>query len=149
MTKFLFSKIVSGQRDEIFSHSVDVENFHKIMPKQFKELKILKKDGNVIMAEENLRFLYTSSKLTTKHEIIYPDTHKISILGGPAKGTIFLERYQKIMDGTKIDIKVDFNLVWPYKLLLPFISPLIKKSMEKTFHEFIDVMNSLSSKNYH
>lgn len=147
MTKFSFSKTTTLPRDKIFSYSIDVENFNKIMPAQFKNIKILKKDKNQILVEEELKFLGISFTVKTRHEVIYPDTHKITILDGLAKDSVFLEHYLVTENGTSIIIDVDFILSWPFKIILPFIKNLVRKNMKRTFEEFIENMSSIVAKN--
>ena len=43
MPKFQFRKIVDIERDKIFQISTDYENFTKVLPAYFKELKIIEK----------------------------------------------------------------------------------------------------------
>ena len=57
MPQFEFIKIVDVKRDLIFQISTDYENFTKILPDNFKELKIIKKTDSVAIIQEKLQFL--------------------------------------------------------------------------------------------
>lgn len=50
------------KRDVLFQISTDIENFHKIMPKYFKSLKIISNSSNEIIVLESIDFLVEKSK---------------------------------------------------------------------------------------
>ena len=100
------------ERDLIFSISTDVENFHKIMPKYFKSLKIISDSLNEKIVLESIDFLGRKIKIKTKHVIVKPNVHKVFILTGPVRGTSFIETYDSTLSGTSISILVDLKLTW-------------------------------------
>ena len=96
MPKFEFSKIVDVQRDLIFQISTDYENFTKVLPAYFKELKIVEKNGDSTKIQEKLQFLGKTVDVLTEHVIEKPDRHIVRMLDGQAKGTVFDEKYINI-----------------------------------------------------
>ena len=102
MPKFEFIKTVHVERDLIFQISTDYSNFPKILPKYFKELKIVKKNGNSTIIQEKLQFLGRTVDVLTEHIVEKPDRHVIRMLDGQAKGTIFDEKYEIDGEHTKI-----------------------------------------------
>ena len=124
------------KRDIIFEISTDVENFHKIMPKYFKSLKIIDNSTNEKIVLESINFLGRKIKIKTKHIILKPDVHKVFILTGPAKGTSFIETYSSSSTGTDISILVDLKLNGILKLI-PFLKILLLKRMNSVMSEFI------------
>ena len=123
-------------RDIIFKISTDVENFHKIMPKYFKSLKIITNSLNEKVVLESIHFLGRKIKIKTKHIIINPNIHKVFILTGPVSGTSFIETYDSTLSGTDISILVDLKLHGILKLI-PFLKILILKRMNSVMSEFI------------
>ena len=124
------------ERDLIFSISTDVENFHKIMPKYFKSLKIISDSLNEKIVLESIDFLGRKIKIKTKHMIVKPNVHKVFILTGPVRGTSFIETYDSTLSGTSISILVDLKLHGILKLI-PFLKILVLKKMNSVMSEFI------------
>ena len=124
------------ERDLIFSISTDVENFHKIMPKYFKSLKIISDSLNEKIVLESIDFLGRKIKIKTKHVIVKPNVHKVFILTGPVRGTSFIETYDSTLSGTSISILVDLKLHGILKLI-PFLKILMLKRMNSVMSEFI------------
>ena len=131
------------KRDIIFEISTDVENFHKIMPKYFKSLKIIDNSTNEKIVLESINFLGRKIKIKTKHIILKPDVHKVFILTGPARGTTFIETYSSSSTGTDISILVDLKLNGILKLI-PFLKILLLKRMNSVMSEFIVCAESYS-----
>ena len=123
-------------RDIIFKISTDVENFHKIMPKYFKSLKIISDSLNEKIVLESIDFLGRKIKIKTKHVIVKPNVHKVFILTGPVRGTSFIETYDSTLSGTSISILVDLKLHGILKLI-PFLKILVLKKMNSVMSEFI------------
>lgn len=124
------------ERDVIFKISTDVENFHKIMPKYFKSLKIISNSLNEKIVLESIRFMRTKIEIKTKHVIVEPNVHKVFILSGPSKGTSFIETYDSNSMGTDISIIVDLKLNGVLNLI-PFLKILLLKRMNSVMSEFI------------
>jgi len=133
-------------RDILFKISTDVENFHKIMPKYFKSLKIITNSLNEKVVLEYIDFLGRKIKIKTKHVIVKPNIHKVFILTGPVRGTSFIETYDSILSGTSISILVDLKLHGILKLI-PFLKILILKRMNSVMSEFIICAEIYSNSN--
>ena len=131
----------------IFQISTDVENFHKIMPKYFKSLKIISNSLTEKIVLESIDFLGMKIKIKTKHIILKPNVHKVFILSGPAKGTSFIETYNSNSTGTDISILVDLKLNGFLKLI-PFLKILLLKRMNSIMSEFIICAESYSKSSY-
>ena len=127
----------------IFQISTDVENFHKIMPKYFKSLKIISNSLTEKIVLESIDFLGMKIKIKTKHIILKPNVHKVFILTGPAKGTSFIETYSPSSTGTDISILVHLKLNGFLKLI-PFLKILLLKRMNSVMSEFIICAESYS-----
>ena len=146
MSSFNLIQKSNLERDVIFAISTDVKNFHKIMPKYFKSLKIVSSSLNEITVLESINFMGRKIKIKTKHEILKPDVHKVFILNGPAKGTSFIETYSSTFSGTDISIIVDLKLNG-FLRLIPFLKILLIKKMNSVMSEFIISAESYSQSN--
>jgi hypothetical protein len=127
----------------IFQISTDIENFHKIMPKYFKSLKIISNSLTEKIVLESVDFLGMKIKIKTKHIILKPNVHKVFILSGPAKGTSFIETYSPSSTGTDISILIHLKLNGFLKLI-PFLKILLLKKMTSVMSEFIICAESYS-----
>ena len=145
MSKFQFTKIIDVERDLIFQISTDYENFTKILPNYFKELKIVKQNGDTTVIQERLEFLGRDINVLTEHVIEKPDRHIGKMLDGKAKGTIFDERYE--IDGKKtiVNISVDLVLHGGLKILGTFAKGKIKENMNIVMNEFVNYAKSKSN----
>ena len=145
MSKFQFTKIIDVERDLIFQISTDYENFTKILPNYFKELKIVKQNGDTTVMQERLELLGRDINVLTEHVIEKPDRHIVKMLDGKAKGTIFDERYE--IDGKKtiVNISVDLVLHGGLKILGTFAKGKIKENMNIVMNEFVNYAKSKSN----
>ena len=142
MPKFQFRKIVDIERDKIFQISTDYENFTKVLPDHFKELKIIEKKENTTIIQEKIEFLGRTVNVLTKHMVEYPDRHIVTMLDGQAKGSVFDERYEIVGNKTKITIDVDFVLHGGLKIVGIFAKGRIKQSMNMVMDEFVNYAKS-------
>ena len=129
---FILKKKSKMKRDIMYSISIDVENFSKIMPKHFKSLRIVKRIQNEIFVDEKIYFL----NVKVKHIIIHPDIHEVHILSGMMKDTSFIEHYEKTSEGTNVTIDVSIRLNGISRILSP-LKFLFKIQMSKVMNEFI------------
>lgn len=143
MSSFNLIQKSTLEPDKIFQISTDVENFHKIMPKYFKSLKIISDSSNEKIVLESIIFLGKKIDIKTKHVIIEPNIHKVFILSGPAKGTSFIETYNLNSIGTEILIIVDLKLNGILRLI-PFLKIYLLKRMNSVMSEFIVCAESYS-----
>ena len=143
MSRFNLIQKSNLDRDAIFKISTDVENFHKVMPKYFKSLKIINSSSNETVVLESIEFVGKQIEIKTKHVIIQPNLHKVFILTGPAKDTSFIETYDSSSVGTNISIEVDLQLNGILKLV-PFLKIFLLKKMNSAMSEFIICAESYS-----
>ena len=95
MKNFILTRFTSLPQEKVFHISTDVKNFHNVMPNYFKSLYIIKQKEAEKIVIEKIKFLGIPLKIKTKHVIEKLDVHKVYILNGPTKGTVFLESYLK------------------------------------------------------
>lgn len=123
-------------RDAIFSISINIENFSKLMPQYFKSLEITKKVNSVFFVDEKISFFTKGIKIKTKHVIKNPNIHEIHILSGPLQNSSFIEAYENSSAGTEITIIVNLNFNGIFKLFYLF-KPLLENRINKIMDEFV------------
>jgi hypothetical protein len=122
--------------EDIFNISVDVANFHQVLPKYFQSLKIIKDEKHEKIVIEKISFLGFSSKIKTKHVMLPPNLHHVYILNGPLKGSSFIESYNPLKIGTEIIIDVHLKF-FGFFSGFNFLNNYIADKMHQVMNEFI------------
>lgn len=138
---FVLKKKSAVKRDTLYSISIDIENFSKIMPKHFKSLKIKSKINDEIFVDEKIYFL----NVKVKHVIQHPKIHEVHIISGMMRGTLFIEHYEETTEGTNVTINVSIKLNGIWKILLPF-GFIFRLQMSKVMDEFLNSAEQFMSK---
>ena len=139
LTKINFEKIVKAERNKVFDIAANYEQFQKIMPKYFPSIRVHSIRGNTAVVEEHVRVAGRELVIMTKHVTKYPELHEICVIGGDAKGSHIIERYESIKSGTKITVEADLNLRGSLRILAFFGKGKIKKALAKIMDEFANI----------
>jgi coenzyme Q-binding protein COQ10 len=139
MPKIHFEKIVKAERNKIFDIATNYEQFQKTMPKYFPSIRIRSTRGNITVIEEHIRILGREFVMMTKHVIQYPEIHEVFVIGGNAKGSHIVERYESVHGGTKISVDADLKLSGILKIATLFGKDKIKKGFAKIIDEFAKI----------
>ena len=139
MPKINFEKIIKADRNKVFDIAANYEQFQKILPKYFPSIRILSVRGDTSVVEEHIRIAGRELVMMTKHVTKYPELHEVFVIGGDAKGSHVIERYESIKEGTKIIVEADLNLSVPLKLIAFFGKDKIKKGFTKIMDEFAKI----------
>lgn len=122
--------------EDIFNISVDVANFHQVLPKYFQSLKVIQDEKHEKIVIEKISFLGFSSKIKTKHVILPPNLHHVYILSGPLKGSSFIESYNPLKIGTEIIIDIHLKF-FGFFSGFNFLNNYIANKMHQVMNEFI------------
>ncbi|NNL59030.1 MAG: hypothetical protein HKP31_06175 [Nitrosopumilus sp.] len=144
MSTFTMERCSSLPQNKLFELSTDVENFHNIMPENFKSLEVIKENEYGKLVIEKINFLGIPLKIKTKHIIVNPNVHEIHILSGPTKGTVFTETYVQSGNGTIVSIEVKLILSGFYRLF-GFLEGFLKNKMSATMDKFIVAVEKYDS----
>ena len=139
MPKINFEKIVKAERNKVFNITANYEQFQKILPKYFPSIRVLSVRGNTSVVEEHIRVAGRELVMMTKHVTKYPELHEVIVIGGDAKGSHIIERYESFKDGTKITVEADLTLSGHLKLIAFFGKAKIKKGFTKIMDEFVKI----------
>ena len=139
LPKINFEKTVKAERNKVFDIAANYEQFQKILPKYFPSIRICSVRGNTAVVEEHMRGAGRELIMMTKHVTKYPELHEVFIIGGDAKGSHIIERYESIKDGTKITVEADLNLSGSLKIVAFFSKAKIKKEFTKIMDEFAKI----------
>ena len=139
LPKINFEKIIKAERNKVFDIAANYEQFQKILPKYFPSIRVLSVRDNTSVVEEHVRIAGRELVMMTKHVTKYPELHEVFVIGGDAKGSYIIERYESIKDGTKITVEADLNLSGPLKIVAFFGRSKIKKGFTKIMDEFANI----------
>lgn len=139
MPKINFEKIIKAERNKVFNIAANFEQFQKTLPKYFPSIRVRSVRGNVSVVEEHVRVAGRELIMMTKHVTKYPELHEVFVIGGDAKGSHIVERYESIIGGTRITVEANLNLKGPLKILAFFGKSKIKKGFTKIMDEFANI----------
>ena len=143
MANLDFSLVLPAPAEKFIQFYSDYEALPKYLPGQLESVKIIQQDSNQTITEE----IIVLSK-TIKNKIYQKTIHHKSqnnkifseIISGPAKGTTILTTFEKVSNGTEIQIIVKLNLSLKAKIL----SPLIKKFYKRILTGILYKMNNMA-----
>lgn len=130
--------------EKLFDKITDFENIPNILP-NVKSVKIISKDNNIIITEDEVTLMGHLSIQQVKHTIEKPNRHYAEILSGEAEGSIIEQTFEKTNDGTKVIINANFKLKGKLKLIGFAIKNKIKFGLETSIYEFADSIEESES----
>ena len=96
MPKFNFEKIIKAERNKVFEIAANYEDFQKTLPQYFPSIRVRSVRGDTAVVEEHVSLSGKEIVMMTKHITKYPEIHEVFVIGGDAKGSHVVERYQSI-----------------------------------------------------
>ena len=142
MTKFIFEKIIKADRKKVFDVTTNYENFQKILPQYYPSTRTISVRGNNSLVEEHLRIGGRELVMMAKHIVDEPILHEIFIVGGDAKGTHIITRYDQLPNGTRLTLEVEWKLKGIKKLGF-FGKDKIPNEYSKMIDEFAVIAEAL------
>jgi len=139
LPKFTFEKIIKAERTKVFDTVTNFEEFEKTLPKYFPSIRVRSIRDNTAVVEEHVRLAGKEIVMMAKHVTKYPEIHEVFVIGGDAKGSHIIEKYESIPEGTKIIVEVDFKLQGKLKIVGFFGKNKIKESFSKIMDEFAKI----------
>ena len=143
MPKIIFEKIIDADRKKVFELTTNYENFQKILPQYYPSIRIISVRGNVSVVEEHLQIAGRELVMMVKHVIDEPILHEIFVIGGDAKGTHIIKRYESIPHGTKLTLEIDWKLKGMMKLSNFFGKNKVLNDYSKIIDEFAVIAEAL------
>jgi len=94
---------------------------------------------DISIVEEHVMLAGRELVMMTKHVTNPPELHEVFVIGGDAKGSHIVERYEIIPEGTKITVNADLKLHGKLKLVAFFGKGKIKNDFAKIMDEFAKI----------
>lgn len=102
--------VIGADRGRVFEIATDYELFPEMMPGRFPSVRVRSRRGNVAVVEERVRLSGRELSMMTKHVADAPGSHEVFVIGGDAKGTHVVERYEEVPQGTRVTVDADIRL---------------------------------------
>ncbi len=142
MPKIHLEKLIKAERQAVFDIVANYENFEKLLPQYFPSVRVLSVRENVAVVEEHLKIGGKELVMTTKHVTKYPELHEVFVLGGDAKGSHIVEKYENATGGTSMTVDADIRLGG-----MMFIAGILaKKKIASDFGKIIDEFSKIAEK---
>ena len=106
------------------SFIIDFEYYKKFFPGQIKDIKILDRQNNAIITQENILFtslLKSSFVQKSRHKLVSDKELLTEIIEGPAKGSVINVKCVENDQGSEVKFDADLKLSLKAKFLRPFI----------------------------
>ena len=125
VTRVSFVKVVDVNKEKIFNLMASIEDYPKILPKNYVSVSIINRTDNTVYAEEEVTERGIKTKLLVKHTIIPYEKHILEVIDGDARGTIITVVFEETGSSTKLitDAEiilhgslVSFSFIAPYNL---------------------------------
>ena len=126
----------------MFDIVANFENLQNILPQYFPSIRIRSVRENTAIVEEHVRLGNKEFIMMAKHVTKYPELHEIFVIGGDAKGTHIIEKYEKVGDTTKLIVDADIKLGGFLKILSMFSRKRIKTEFIQIIDEFSKLAES-------
>ena len=110
--------------EKLMSFIIDFEYYKKFFPSQIKDIKILDRQNNAIITQENILFtslLKSSFVQKSRHKLVSDKELLTEIIEGPAKGSVINVKCVENDQGSEVKFDADLKLSLKAKFLRPFI----------------------------
>ena len=139
MPKIKFVKIIKADRKKVFEIAANFKDFQKTLPNFYPSIRVRSMRDDVSIVEEHVMLAGRELVMMTKHVTKPPELHEVFVIGGDAKGSHIVERYEIIPEGTKITVNADLKLHGKLKLAAFFGKDKIKNDYAKIMDEFAKI----------
>lgn len=139
LPKIRFEKIIKAERNHVFDIAANYAEFEQTLPKYFPSIRVRSIRDNVAVVEEHVRVAGKELIMMTKHVTKYPEIHEVFVIGGDAKGSHIVEKYEIVKEGTKVTVEANLKLRGPLKLVAFFGKSKIQKGFSKIMDEFAKI----------
>tara|TARA_A100001037_G_C15141375_1_gene633875 strand:- start:749 stop:1192 length:444 start_codon:yes stop_codon:yes gene_type:complete len=132
-----FTIQLKSSPDKLFTILTDFERFPKLIPRQLKDVRIIKTEKQEVFTEETLVF-----KTIIKNEINQKCIHKIEdnklttkIISGPAQNTTIIMSLVKNDLGTSVSVDINLKLILKAKVFFPLIKKIYRNLLTGIFYK--------------
>ena len=139
LTFVTFERFTKASREKLFEISTDYQSYQTILPQYFPSVRVISVRPNTTLVEEHRIIAGQELVVMAKHIINDRLTHETFFVGGDAKGSHIIERYEQIPNGTKITVSVDFKPKMSMRFSKVFGKVTFLEDFERMIDKFIEI----------
>jgi len=139
LPKINFEKIIKADREKVFNLIANYEDFQKTLPQYFPSVHVCSKRDDVAVVEEHVKIAGRELIMMTKHVTKFPELHEVFVIGGNAKGSHIVEKYESVPEGTRLVVDADLKLSGTLKITGFFHKSDFTKGFLKIIDEFAKI----------
>lgn len=109
MTEIKFERFTKVPLEKIFETVTNFQLYQTWLPGHFPSMRIISVRPNTTLVEEHRIISEKEYVVMAKHITSDSFVHETIFVGGDAKGSQIVEKYEKVPQGTKIEVSVDFR----------------------------------------
>ena len=94
------------------------------------------------VVEEHMRIAGRELTMMTKHITKSPESHEMFVIGGDAKGSHIMERYESVQDGTKVTVMADIKAGRAIRIAGLFSRRKLNRDLEDMIDGFARIIES-------
>ena len=110
ITELEVVKEVDIEKEIIYRVMTDVENYHKVLPRNIQSSNIIERSDNVFLVEYEVFEAGINTKLLVQHKMYPYNEHIMEIIDGDAKGTKITQKFSNKDSVTTINTVIEFEL---------------------------------------
>ena len=114
-----------------------------MFPNSFPSVRILSTRDNTSIVEEHMMLGNKELVMMTKHVTEEPDLHEVFVIGGDAKGSHVVEKFEELSNGTVIKIDVNLKMKWIMKIPGLFGKSRVENDYLKIISECVKMAENL------
>lgn len=141
LTIISFEKFSKSPKEKLLEVTTNFQSYQTLFPRFFPSIRIISARPNTILVEEH-RIIAGKELVVMARHVIDNNSHETFFVGGDAKGTHLIEKYETIPEGTKITVTIDFKPKMSMKFSSFFNNAKLQNDFELIFDKIIEFAES-------
>ena len=139
LTIIKFEKFSKAPKEKLFMVCTDYKSYQSVLPQFFPSIRIVSVRPTTTLIEEHRIISGRELVIMAKHVTDDYNSHQTFFVGGDAKGTQIIEKYETVSGGTKISISIDFKPKLAMKFSVMFDKSKLLDDFETIMDKFIEI----------
>ena len=142
MTIISFEKFSTAPKEKLLQVATNFQSYQTVFPKFFPSIRIISVRPNTTLIEEHRIIVGKEFVVMARHAVDNNFSHETFFVGGDAKGTHLIEKYETSPEGTKITVTIDFKPKITMKFSPFFSISKLQNDFETIIDKIIEIAES-------
>lgn len=142
MTIISFEKFSTSPKEKLLQVATNFQSYQTVFPKFFPSIRIISVRPNTTLIEEHRIIVGKEFVVMARHAVDNNFSHETFFVGGDAKGTHLIEKYETSPEGTKITVTIDFKPKITMKFSPFFSISKLQNDFETIIDKIIEIAES-------